>query len=196
MPRPKVDAEQIRETLLTAAERRLKRMGSARFSVTDLAADCRMSQSNVYRFFPNKASLMAALAERWFREIEAELTARTDTAARWQDKLTAFVHVQRELKSARYDQDPELFWAYLRLAEEHPEPVMAHVDRLQQILASILEPEFRGPDLAAGCTLVADATQLFRDPFLIARFRDRCTAERADAVLMAVLQELERRRMA
>ncbi|MEE2864381.1 MAG: TetR/AcrR family transcriptional regulator, partial [Pseudomonadota bacterium] len=66
MARPKVENAEIRESLLQAAEHRLRRQGSPRFSVTDLAADCRMSQSNVYRFFPNKAALMAGLAERWF----------------------------------------------------------------------------------------------------------------------------------
>jgi len=193
MPRPRVDTEEIRETLLLAAECRLRRHGSPRFSVTDLASDCRMSQSNVYRFFPNKAALMAALAARWFSEVEAELGRRISTAATWQGKLTAFVRVQLDLKSARFDADPELFRTYLTLAEEHPEPVAVHVARLQEMLKGILGTLFDGSQLAKACHLVEDATQMFRDPFVIVRLRAKCTPARAEAVIQTVIAELERR---
>ncbi|MHA7773112.1 TetR/AcrR family transcriptional regulator [Roseibium sp. M-1] len=192
MARPKVEAGAIRETLLLAAERRLRRLGTARFSVTDLAADCRMSQSNVYRFIPNKAALMAALAERWFAEIEAGLQEKVSAADSWQTKLKAFVRVQRDLKAARYDADPDLFRAYLTLAGENPEAVGLHVAKLQSVLEEILGTVFEGRERTKACELAEDATQLFRDPFLIARLRPRCTAERADAAIAAVIATLER----
>ena len=193
MPRPRIDTDRIRETLLLAAERRLKRLGPARFSVTDLAADCGMSQSNIYRFFPNRGALMAALAERWFQDIEAELAARIGEAPSWQEKLLVFVDAQRTLKSARFDEDPELFRAYLGLAADHPEPVAMHVNRLQETLAGVLTPLFSGQQLEAACCLVEDATQMFRDPYAISRLRGRCTEDRAAAVLAAIIRELEHR---
>jgi len=193
MPRPKADSEKVREILLVAAERRLRQLGSPRFSVTDLAADCRMSQSNVYRFFPNKSALAAALVERWFQEIEAELRAVIDAADRWQTKLERFVLVQLRIKSSRFDQDPKLFRAYLMLADEHPEPVLEHVRRLQDMLNGILSAAFEGEGRDCARMLVEDATLIFRDPVSIARLRTRCTPERADAVIGAVRAELERR---
>jgi len=191
MPRPKVDIDGIREDLLVAAERRLRRFGSPRFSMTELAADCRMSQSNVYRFFPNKAALMAALVERWFADIEEELGKRVSAAQSWQAKLHAFVRVQLDIKSARFDADPDLFRAYLALAEEQPDPVAVHVTRLQQTLDGILAGVGAGSNQAQARALVEDATQLFRDPFLIARFRARCSPARADTVVEAVVAALE-----
>jgi AcrR family transcriptional regulator len=193
MARPKVENAEIRESLLQAAEHRLRRQGSPRFSVTDLAADCRMSQSNVYRFFPNKAALMAGLAERWFEDVEVALQVEISAAESWQSKLAAFVRVQLAIKSERFDDDPDLFRAYLTLAGEHPEPVTIHVSRLRKMLEGILGALFEGSELKRACELVEDATQLFRDPFLIARLRPRCTEERAEAVLAAVLSELEHR---
>jgi AcrR family transcriptional regulator len=193
MARPKVEAGAIRETLLQAAERRLRQLGTSRFTVTDLASDCRMSQSNVYRFFPNKAALMAALAERWFAEVEAELQKEISTADTWQSKLKAFVTVQLEIKAARFDADPNLFRAYLTLAVENPEPVGVHVAKLQDVLDGILGTVFQGRERTRARELVEDMTQLFRDPFLIARLRPRCTEARAAAVLASVIAELERR---
>lgn len=193
MPRPRIDTEEIRERLLEEAEQRLRRLGSLRFSVTDLAADCRMSQSNVYRFFPNKAALMAALAQRWFADVEAELRNRISAAKTWQAKLNAFVRVQLVLKSARFDEDPELFRAYLKLAEDHPEPVGVHVARLQEMLEDLLGIAFEGDELSKARHLVEDATQMFRDPFVIARLRPRCDPDRATAVINAVVAELENR---
>jgi len=193
MARPKVEADEIREALLLAAEHRLRRLGSPRLSVTDLAADCRMSQSNVYRFFPNKTALMAALAERWFAEIEAAILEKIAAEQSWQSKLRAFVRIQLDLKSERHDEDPDLFRAYLTLARENPEPVTMHVARLQQVLDGILGTVFEEPEKRRAREFVEDATQLFRDPFLIARLRPRCTAERADAVIEAVIAALEQR---
>ncbi|MDN3718993.1 TetR/AcrR family transcriptional regulator [Roseibium salinum] len=153
MPRPRADSRKIRQTLLEAAEKRLAKYGSSRISVTELAAECGMSQSNVYRFFPNKAALIAALADRWFVDIEAELRKAIDSADNWQTKLQQFVLVQLALKSSRFDQDPQLFRTYLALAEKHPEPVLLHVARLENMLTAILSAAFDRESLDAARTI-------------------------------------------
>jgi AcrR family transcriptional regulator len=193
MPRPRIDNQAVRETLLEAAETRLRMLGSPRFSVTDIASDCNMSQSNVYRFFPNKAALMAALVERWFMAIEAELLAAVNGAQTWQENLRQYVLVQLRLKTARFDQDPVLFRANLVLADEHMEPVRDHVSKLHSILDSILEKAFDGAELVKAMNLFEDTTQIFRDPYFISRLRLRCTPERAEEVLKVVICELEQR---
>lgn len=159
--------------------------------MTELAGDCKMSQSNVYRFFPKKADLVAALVLRWFAEIETELSEKLAADRTWQDKLKTFVRVQLDLKSARFDADPELFRAYLTLAEEHPEPVAVHVGKLQGELDDILGAVFEAGDRAKARCLVEDATRMFRDPYAIARLREACRRDRADAVIGAVIRELE-----
>jgi AcrR family transcriptional regulator len=193
MPRPRIDNQAVRETLLLAAEKRLRMLGSPRFSVTDIASDCNMSQSNVYRFFPNKAAMMAALVERWFMAIEAELLAAVNGAQTWQEKLRQYVLVQLTLKTSIYDQDPVLFRANLVLADEHMEPVRDHVSKLHSILDGILEKAFDGEELVQAMKLFVDTTQIFRDPYFISRLRLRCTPERAEEVLKVVICELEQR---
>ena len=63
----------MRKKLLEAAERHIKAHGPKKLTVSDIAAECGMSQSNAYRFFHSKGDLLEAVGERWFAEIEREL---------------------------------------------------------------------------------------------------------------------------
>jgi TetR/AcrR family transcriptional regulator, repressor for uid operon len=50
--------------ILDAAERCFVRTGFHKATMQDVAADCGMSQGNLYRYFPSKDAIVAGLAER------------------------------------------------------------------------------------------------------------------------------------
>lgn len=198
VPRPRTDVAAAREALLVAAEALLKRNGGRRLTVSEVAAECGMSQSNAYRFFPSKAALLQAVGERWFEGIETALAAVVAADSAPEAALRRFLLTHLELKRARFDADPALFRAYLALAEPNMAIVERHLVRLRRLLAVLVarllgrdDPD--DPAVARTVLLVEDLTVAFRDPRVIATRRAEFTDARAEAVVAAILAVLRRR---
>ncbi len=61
---PTPRAESTRLAIITTAERLFREMGYQKTAVADIARELRMSPANIYRFFPSKAAINEAIAER------------------------------------------------------------------------------------------------------------------------------------
>jgi len=59
--RPRFETD-VRERILTTAERLFREIGYQKTTVADIARDLRMSPANVYRFFDSKKSINAGVA--------------------------------------------------------------------------------------------------------------------------------------
>src|SRR5258707_15142842 len=59
-----------RTRILDGAERLFRHYGYTKTTVADIARDLGMSPANIYRFFPSKAAIHQALAERMVAEKE------------------------------------------------------------------------------------------------------------------------------
>lgn len=196
MARPRPDENAIRDQLLATAESLLSFYGAGKVTVTDIAAACGMSQSNAYRYFPSKASLMAALGERWFAEVAAmtdEIIARN---APPREKLREIILATFQIKRARLEADPGLFAAYMDLAAANAWTVTAYTEErnlkiaglVSAHLASLGNRTARADHIAQ--TLL-DATVLIRDPNLILQNRANLTDERAERLAAFALTLLD-----
>ena len=192
MARPRTDTEAVRAQLLEAADALIRRNRGATLSVKDLAAECGMSPSNAYRFFPSKAALLGAVAERWFAEVEETFRVALASKADAMAGLRAALDAQLRLKRASYHADPDLFRAYLALAERNPELVAGHVDRLRALLVDTVGRI--APGDAGAVALVEDMTLSIRDPNHLARMRGQITDARMTALLDAVETALTARK--
>ncbi len=189
MARPRINPEESQARLLEACDALLRRTRGVGLTVTALAAECGMSQSNAYRFFPSKAALLAALASRWFAEIEEKLAEIVSSGLPPRDALRAFLLSQFEIKAARYREDPALFDAYLALASKAPDAVAEHVLRLRSMLQQLVsEMPGAGADSAE---LVEDMTVPLRDPFVISSLKGSIDINRAERLVEAVLSLFE-----
>lgn len=192
MPRPKTDIAAVRKKLLEAAERHIKAHGPKKLTVSDIAAECGMSQSNAYRFFHSKRELLEAVGERWFAEIERELA---DIAASRQppaEQLVRFILRQYELKRARYADDPELFRAYLALGVANVSIVERHLNRMHAQLEAIMQRcgedgLLGGREPGEAANLVEAMTARFRDPGQIMRFYDTDSPARVAEIAGLIL---------
>lgn len=196
MPRPAVDAAVERRRILEAVETKLKRYGAARITVTEAAAACGMSQSNAYRFFPSKQALMAAVADRWFAEVEAACTAIAGEPGPAIDRLARFLLAQYRLKRARLDADPRLFAAYLDLAAANPAAVTGHVARLSELLRRLVaqavrEGHFEHHAPRKTADLIKAATISVCDPWQILQRRQNWTDADTTALIAATLGGLD-----
>jgi len=187
MARPKIDVAAMRERLFIAAEEVLRDGGPARLTVSAVAAKLGMGQSNVYRYVRSRHHLVELLAERWFGAIEAAVARSVADARAPRDKIARWVIETMDQKTAYHDRDPQLFAVYLDLAKDHGRVVAAHVERLRELVAAPVAELVGETQLRFALDLLDDATALFRTPHLIAIHRERLSAERAMAVVDALL---------
>ncbi|MEV6591642.1 TetR/AcrR family transcriptional regulator [Streptomyces acidicola] len=88
--------EQRADVILEAAGRLFLAPGSGRVSMDDLACELRMSKKTLYRHFPDKRSLLAAVLDRQFAAVDRTLVAAAEGA----EEQPFDVRVQRFLIAA------------------------------------------------------------------------------------------------
>jgi AcrR family transcriptional regulator len=62
--------EETRARIMETAEALFRRLGFAKTTVADIAAELGMSPANVYRFFPSKNAIVEAICRRSLSEVE------------------------------------------------------------------------------------------------------------------------------
>ncbi|MEQ9661323.1 MAG: TetR/AcrR family transcriptional regulator [Parasphingopyxis sp.] len=138
MARPQTDHDEMREQLLDCAEQIIRERGPVAPTVTEIAAKCGMSQSNVYRFFPNKDALFEASVERWFAPFNDIMDEVVESDLEPREKLFQFFARRAALKAARYEEDPDYFQSCMTLGEEYSDVVMGYIDLADHYMAIIL----------------------------------------------------------
>jgi len=191
LARPRIDKDEIRNRLIDEAEAALEESGGRRLILSDLARRVGISQSYTHQFFPTKADLVRALAQRWFTDVEraSRLAVEDDGAA--SQRLKTWVLSILRIKRDRYDRNPVLFDAYLEIASGHMDLVRTHTARLQDDLRKIVSDLVSEGRADQAMRLVEDATLLFRTPHNISRYRHLATDERAEAVVDMLILHLE-----
>lgn len=162
-------AENTRERILNAAEDLLRRHGPTKTNVVDIARALGMSHANVYRFVPNKAALIDAVAARWLDRVSAplETIARNDLPAA--DRLVLWLRTLASTKRKKLLEDPEMFATWHALAEAARGVIDEHLAALQGQLQRIVEDgsrrgEFRVVDAEAAARAIFEATLRFHHP--------------------------------
>lgn len=182
MARPQTDHEATAELLLATAEQLIRERGPVSPSVTEIANACGMSQSNVYRFFPNKEALFEAFAERWFRELNEMMENVVESDLPPREKLYQFFAQRFVVKRARYEEDPDYFFACMALGDEHRDVVMSYVDLADHYMATILaeaisDGEFPGMTIDGLMSPINLMLAPFCDPKLIPQYEHSATVE-------------------
>ena len=172
MPRRETDIDATRAVLLDCAETLIRQRGAVTFTITDIAAEAGMSQSNVYRFFENKDALAEAMAGRWFAELIAIIEDVVEADFDPAEKLFQFFARRLAVKRARFAEDPDLFQSYMELGDEHFEVVRGYVDLTDHYMAMLIAEAmeagyFAGLELDRAVSLVNLMLQPFVNPKLM-----------------------------
>jgi AcrR family transcriptional regulator len=188
------DAGATRARILQEATALLRRHGSGKLTVSDIAAACGMSHSNVYRFFPTKAAIYGALVEEWFADVERALQAVIDSDADAAAKLRAHVLTLLRLKRAKIEADREFYIACLEAAAHCRPQIALHAqrlrDNLRQIIAEGLAAGVFSGDAEAAAQAVELATWRFRHPGLILEHAHEPAELQAEIVVDLLLNGL------
>lgn len=196
MPRPETDIEAGREKLIQTAEVIIRERGAISFTITDLAAEAGMSQSNVYRFFENKDDLAEAMAGRWFAELITIIEDLVEADMPAKQKLYEFFARRLAIKRARFEEDPDLFRSYMELGDEHFEVIRGYVDLTDHYMAMILaeameEGYFEGLELDQIVSLVNTMVQPFCNPNLMMDMMHLADENRLRQVIDTILAGLK-----
>tara|TARA_R110000772_G_scaffold63045_2_gene141335 strand:- start:3222 stop:3860 length:639 start_codon:yes stop_codon:yes gene_type:complete len=198
MPRPETDIEAGREKLIQIAEAIIRERGAINFTITDLAAEAGMSQSNVYRFFENKDALAEAMAGRWFAELITIIEKLVEEDIPVEHKLYEFFARRLIIKRSRFEEDPDLFRSYMELGRQHFEVVRGYVDLTDHYMAIILaeameEGYFEGLELDKVVSLVNTMVQPFCNPNLMVNMMHLADEDRLRQVIDTILNGLKAR---
>ncbi|MGA2232451.1 MAG: TetR family transcriptional regulator [Tepidisphaeraceae bacterium] len=166
-----------RDRILAAAEDVIRKFGSAKATVVDVARALGVSHAAVYRHVANKAELRDLVVGRW---VEATMTPLRAIAAKpgpAPQRLRRLLDTLISIKRRRAADDPALFAAYRTLAADAQSVVSPHIDELVALAATIIsegivEGDFRGVDPAAAARAVLLATSRFHHPVHAAEWAD------------------------
>jgi len=172
MPRPQNDYDAVRQQLLEVGDEILRNRGAVTIALSEVAAACGMSQSNVYRYFPSKEAYFEAMAGRWFEELHAMMEEVIASDLPVREKLFQFFARRVTVKRARYEADPQLFQTYMDLGDEHWEVIRGYVDLADHYMATIIgeamaEGYFAGLEIDQAVSLVNLMVQPFCNPSLL-----------------------------
>ena len=187
-----------RDRILDAAEATLRRFGTEKTNVVDIARALEMSHANIYRFFPSKKVLLQAVADRWLVFLMTPLDAiAADESQPAATRLADWLEKIRSAKRRKLQDDPEIFRIHFNIITETPEMLGAHLAHLQHQIEKILADGVASGELASGMdtTTVAraflHATEPFYHPGLIMHAAP--TKADAEAVLGLLLDGLRKR---
>jgi AcrR family transcriptional regulator len=193
-----VDGVLTAEQILAAAEDVLRRFGPAKATVVDVARVLGVSHGSVYRHFPTKAALRAAVTHRWLERTHAGLAELAAGDSPAPERLLAWLSTLFEAKRKKMLDDPELSATYSALARESSGMISEHLADLARQLAAIIASGAAAGDFADGDTdlkaqAVFDATARFHDPMYAAHWTSPGIDEAFDAVCELVLAGLAKR---
>ncbi|WP_326795827.1 TetR/AcrR family transcriptional regulator [Streptomyces sp. NBC_01808] len=103
------------EHILEATEDVLRRYGPAKATVVDVARVLGVSHGSVYRHFPSKAALHAAVAARWLDRTSAALEKVAAEEGPADVRLRRWLAELFDAKRHKAHDDPEMFATYMAL---------------------------------------------------------------------------------
>ena len=189
------EAALTREQILETAEDVLRRFGPAKATVVDVARALGVSHGTVYRHFPSKAALRAAVTERWLDRAHVALPAVATGPQPPDRRLRIWLETLFEAKRHKALDDPELFATYRVLTSESSALVGEHLSVLEAQLAVIIAEGQDDGLFAAGdprtlAHAVFQATSHFHDPEYAASWSGPTVAEDLAALTDLLLRGL------
>lgn len=176
------------DRLLDAALACFRRQGGKRTRIEDIAAEAKVARTAVYRYFPNKRAIVAALATRWLAEDETRLAAiARDRELEPAARLRAFLLADAE-SARRYLSDTPLL-EVLEEAGGNVAPVtQQHRAHVRRHLAGLLAEGaasgvFRGEPAERLAQSLDDLIGRFHDPKLAADLEPEIWRSRAKAAI-------------
>ncbi len=164
------DAPLTKEQILDAAEQALRRFGSEKTSVVDVARALKVSHGTIYRHFASKAELRESVTERWLQQISRPLQRIVDNKEHSAgDRLRLWLDTLSHTKRKYAMEDPEMFKMYTDVTMEALPSIVNHVDLLVEQVSDIIQQGMEQQEFKQGqpeqmARTIIVATSYFHHP--------------------------------
>jgi AcrR family transcriptional regulator len=168
----------VRERILTTAERLFREIGYQKTTVADIARDLRMSPANVYRFFDSKKSINAGVAKRLMGEVEQASRKIASGKAGATERLRQLLSTIHRMNSDRYVADAKMHDMVAIAMEEDWDVCRMHMECIIATIGAVIADgvasgEFRVADANVAANCACAAMVRFFHPQLIADCADK-----------------------
>jgi len=158
--------------LLAIAADQLKEFGPKHITVVGVADAAGMTHANVYRYFPNKAALIDAVAGQWLRRMEATIADIADSPDPADDKLERLIQAWAQVHRDLLKRDRHLFDVYCTATETSRPLVRKHRARMRQLIERVLDEgiataKFEPRDREKAHAFISDAVYRFINPLTV-----------------------------
>jgi AcrR family transcriptional regulator len=191
-----VTEQTLRDRILDATVKVLRRYGVEKTNVVDVADVLGMSSGNIYRFFSSKKALLEAVAVRWMDEMKNPIAAiAADRSRPASERLGLWFDTLRKSKRRVLIDEPELFRVYLEIVGDARNAADEHVKTLLRQVEGIIKDgkacgEFpAGTNAKSAARAFLHATSPFHHPALVMQQPSPTEAE-ARALIRMVLAGL------
>jgi AcrR family transcriptional regulator len=189
------NASHIRRRIIETAIRFYRRIGHKKTTVADIAREMAMSPASIYRFFPSKQAIDAAVVRQLLNEmvVAAVHAARSAGPAIW--RLQTLLHAVNRLHVKRLTDEKKLHDLVEIAMQENWPVIRSYTDRIARIASCVIavgqaRGELRHGDSMTLARCVLSAMEVHSNPLMLPSRRLRPTLQQMmdfciDAVCVA-----------
>jgi AcrR family transcriptional regulator len=171
-PQVRTKPDDTRARIIESAEALFRRVGFAKTTVADIAAELDMSPANVYRFFASKNAIVEAICKRCLAEVEdkawAVARSKAPAAARAERLVLEILAYHRE----NFVTEQRVNELVVAAIEQSWDSIRAHKDVMLNVMELILRDgiaagEFEPVEPRETADLIMRSVILFTHPLLV-----------------------------
>ncbi|MFV2057083.1 MAG: TetR/AcrR family transcriptional regulator [Thiohalomonadales bacterium] len=192
------DSTDVRFLILEAAQERFVQYGFNKTTMAEIAKDCQMSASNIYRFFPSKLDIAAGLACRCLDE-EADalqaVIAKKELSAT--ERLREFIFTLFEETYTKWSEQPRMTETVVAICNERMDIVDQHIHRKHALLTTLLREgvdnnEFMVKDLQVTAEAISTTLTIFDVPMFMPMFTREAFERKAASVFELIVNGVKK----
>jgi AcrR family transcriptional regulator len=169
----KTKPDDTRARIVETADALFRRLGYAKTTVADIAAELGMSPANVYRFFSSKNAIVEAICQRCLAELDSKAWEVARSRATVADRITRlFVEIFRYHKENLIT-EKRVHDIVLVAMENNWAAIEAHTEMIRKVIEVILRDgitngEFEAVDPYDTSVLIKRSMIAFCHPLMVA----------------------------
>ena len=188
---------ETQQLILEAAECRFRQYGFNKTTMAEIANECKMSASNIYRFFPSKLDIAAALACNCLEKEQNTLhDVVSDRQLSATDRLQKFILTLFHVTYTDWSEDPRMNEMVVAICHERMDIVDKHIQFKHALLITLLREgvdskEFSVKDLQVTAEAISTCLTLFDVPLFMPLFTREEFERKAKGVFDLVINGLK-----
>jgi AcrR family transcriptional regulator len=171
-PQVKTKPDDTRARIIQAAEALFRRLGFAKTTVADIAAELSMSPANVYRFFASKSAIVEAICKHCLSDVEEKAWTVARSKAPASERMERLILEILAYHKENFSTEQRVNELVVAAIEASWDTIRTHKQVMQNVAEVILRDgiaagEFEPVDPRETAELVMRSVVVFTHPLLV-----------------------------